>query len=207
MHVRADFKNEGHGIMKTRKRNSKESGQALLMVLLALAIFLLGTLAFAVDMGFLWWHRQTAQSAADAACVAGAMDLLVYNQTPNGSTLYPWVDTKGGGFDCKGQSDPARKSNPGPCQYAARNGYDSANTTPGNDVYVSFPLTLPGVATPPSNATVPFMRVDVLDHVQPFSGDCSAGRRTPMSAPLQSAERFKLPPPFQFWCLLHQAII
>jgi putative Flp pilus-assembly TadE/G-like protein len=169
MHVRTHFKDEGDGIMKNRKRNPKESGQAALLVLLALAIFLLGTLAFAVDMGFQWWHRQTAQSAADAACIAGAMDLLVYNQSPNASTLYPWI--KGGtGFDCKGQSNPSVKTNPGPCQYAARNGYDSGGTTPGNDVYVSFPTSLPSVATaPPSTlAPVPFMRVDVLDHVQTF---------------------------------------
>jgi hypothetical protein len=154
--------------MKNRKRCSKESGQALLLVLLVLAIFLLGSLAFAVDMGFLWWHRQTAQTSADAACVAGAMDLLVYNQSPNPSILYPWVSTTGGSFDCKGQADPNVKANPGPCQYAARNGYYSEGTVPGNSVYVSFPKTLTGVATPPTAAVVPFMRVDVLDHAQTF---------------------------------------
>src|SRR5438094_8193585 len=57
-----------------------ESGQAILFLLLALGIFLLGAVAFSVDFGNTWFHRQSAQSAADAACTAGAMDLLVDSQ-------------------------------------------------------------------------------------------------------------------------------
>jgi Putative Flp pilus-assembly TadE/G-like len=155
--------------MKTKKRTSNESGQVIPVVLLVLAIFLLGSLAFAVDMGFMWWHRQTAQNAADAACIAGAMDLLVYNQSPNASTLFPWIaNNRSSGFDCDSHTDLTNGY--GPCQYAARNSYDSNGSTPGNSVYVSFPASLPGVATtPPSTlAAVPFMRVDVLDHVQTF---------------------------------------
>src|SRR5436190_19617202 len=54
-----------------------ESGQALVFLVLALAIVFLGAGALSVDMSNLWFHRQAAQNAADATCVAGAMDLLV----------------------------------------------------------------------------------------------------------------------------------
>ena len=58
------------------KTKSREAGQSILLIVLALGLFLLGAVAFAVDMGNLWWHRQQAQRAADAACLAGAMDAL-----------------------------------------------------------------------------------------------------------------------------------
>src|SRR5437764_14880411 len=53
-----------------------ESGQTMLLVLLALSLFLLGVVGFVVEMGYLWFHRQQAQTAADAACTAGVMDML-----------------------------------------------------------------------------------------------------------------------------------
>ena len=61
-------------------RHCNESGQALVFLVLALSIFLLGAGALCVDMSNLWFHRQAAQNAADAACTAGAMDLLVEAQ-------------------------------------------------------------------------------------------------------------------------------
>ena len=69
-------KNRANGISRRRDR-SKEAGQATLFLVLALGIFLLGALCFAFDMSNMWFHRQAAQTAADAACTAGAMDLLV----------------------------------------------------------------------------------------------------------------------------------
>ena len=57
--------------------SSKEAGQALLLFILVLGLFLLGALCFALDLTNLWFHRQAAQTAADSACTAGAMDLLV----------------------------------------------------------------------------------------------------------------------------------
>ena len=54
-----------------------EAGQSILFVVLALGIFLLGALCFAFDLSNIWFHRQAAQTAADAACAAGAMDILV----------------------------------------------------------------------------------------------------------------------------------
>jgi uncharacterized membrane protein len=53
-----------------------ESGQASVLLVLILGIFLLASLGFAVDLSNMWLQRQAAQSAADAACVAGSMDML-----------------------------------------------------------------------------------------------------------------------------------
>ena len=70
-------------------RHGNESGQALVFMVLALSIFLLGAGALCVDMSNLWFHRQAAQNAADAACTAGAMDLLVGAQ---GGAIEPVLD-------------------------------------------------------------------------------------------------------------------
>src|SRR4029077_7059517 len=56
-----------------RKTGSRpnESGQALMFLVLALGLVFLGAGALSVDMSNLWFHRQAAQNAADAACTAG----------------------------------------------------------------------------------------------------------------------------------------
>jgi hypothetical protein len=156
---------------KTARRDS-ESGQALVFMVLALSLFLLGAGALCVDMSNLWFHRQAAQNAADAACTAGAMDILV--QANGGATgTQPWV-TAGTAFNCTTGSTAA------PCQYAAKNGYNSDGT--GNLVSVSFPGTVTGVPTSaiPPSALVPkaFMRVDVTDNVSTFFSGVLSGQRS-----------------------------
>jgi Putative Flp pilus-assembly TadE/G-like len=160
--------------MKTNRWNkgsrSKESGQAMVLVVLALALFLLGAAAFAVDMGNLWFRRQSAQNAADAACMAGAMDMLV---AATGASTGRQGFTTGAAFDCQGSSAAV------PCKYAAFNGYDGVT---GNNVFVSFPGTVAGVpnVAVPDPTLVPnaFMRVDVLDHVQTYFAGFLSGNRT-----------------------------
>ena len=146
------------------------SGQATVFVVFALGIFLLGAMAFAVDMANLWYHRQSAQTAADAACVAGGMDLLIdgTNHVPNQGGFIV-----GTSFDCAGTSGVA------PCQYAALNGYDGKNLSPGNDVFVDFPATVAGVAAlPPGMASYQFIRVKVTDHVQNSFSALLSGQKT-----------------------------
>jgi hypothetical protein len=159
----------------TSRRFPGEAGQAIVFVVLALGLFLLGTVAFAVDMGWLWFHRQTAQTAADAACAAGAMDLLLDAQ---GEATGTQGFTVGTTFFCS--SSPTAS----PCQYAALNGYDGKNTFPGNDIRVTFPNPStsppPGVTPPPSAiaGAFPFMRVDLTDHAQTFFFGLLSGRGT-----------------------------
>ncbi len=57
------------------KRVRHEAGQASILVVLMLSLFLLAVLAFAVDYTNIWFQRQQMQTAADAACQAGAMDI------------------------------------------------------------------------------------------------------------------------------------
>jgi hypothetical protein len=142
-------------------------------VVLALALFLLGFIGFAVDMTNMWFHRQMAQGAADAACQAGIMDVLFVAQgaiPPNPGF------TPGTPFDCAGS--PAAV----PCRYAALNGYNGTGLVadePSNQVLVSFPGTVPGVPIPPSTlAPVPFLRVDVIDRVQLTFASLITGTRT-----------------------------
>ena len=62
---------------EARSRLGSERGQTSIIVILALSVFLLGAIGFAVDIANLWFHRQSAQNAADAACTASAMDMLM----------------------------------------------------------------------------------------------------------------------------------
>src|SRR5207302_11066348 len=66
----------------------RDSGQMTIVVALAMGTFLLGFVGFGADMTNLWFHRQSAQNAADSACMAGAMDMLLAANagTPNVAT-------------------------------------------------------------------------------------------------------------------------
>ncbi|HLW52787.1 MAG TPA: pilus assembly protein TadG-related protein [Candidatus Angelobacter sp.] len=161
-------------ISRTRGQRSRESGQINIFLLLALGLFFLGFLGFAVDYANFWFHRRAAQAAADAACQAGAMDLLV-NAT-NGNNALGGFPSPVADFDC------ATKANSGSavCQYAALNGYPSATiapNTPGTDVQVKFPASVSGVIAPPiAEAPTPFIQVNVEDDVQTFFSGLITGK-------------------------------
>ena len=157
-----------------------QSGQVMLFVVLALSIFLLGAIALAVDLSYLWFHRQAAQTAADAACTAGAMDLLV--DATNGTTTQGHF-TAGSAFDCHDTSPNSNtpgNTNPAPCVYAALNGYTASvvngNNDLGNSVYVDFPSSVPGVTAPPTSvAPTAFMRVAITDNAPTFFAGMLSG--------------------------------
>jgi Flp pilus assembly protein TadG len=144
---------------KPRRDRAGEAGQAIVYALLLLGTFLLGALCFAFDLSNIWYHRQSAQSAADAACAAGAMDILV--KASGGSTSYG--SQIGTAYSCTTSSTDSV------CSYAKKNGYDAGTT---NAVSVSFPTTAANGAPPgvpiPSGTSNPFIRVDIVDHVQTF---------------------------------------
>jgi hypothetical protein len=98
------------------------------------------------------------------------MDLLVGAQ--GGATGHQGFVT-GTAFNCTAGSTAA------PCQYAAKNGYDSGT---GNLVSVSFPATVSGVPTssiaPSSLIPTAFMGVLVTDNVQTFFSGMLSGNRT-----------------------------
>jgi len=155
-------------------RATGQRGQTILFVLLVLGLFLLGAIGFAVDGGNLWFHRQAAQNAADAACTAGAMDLYVNAQ---GSSMggFP-AGSPPAAFDCSTASGSA------PCKYAALNGYNGTglmSNTPSNKVAVTFPGSVAGVTTPPSEiAPTPFLQVNVVDRTKVFFFGLLSGAQT-----------------------------
>ena len=103
----------------------------MLFSLLALAIFLIGAIAFAVDLSNAWFNRQGAQTAADAACTAGAMDWLKVQVNGISAAPYPGNFTPGANFDCNvttPNSNGSGTTNPAPCVYAALNGFPSSLT-------------------------------------------------------------------------------
>ena len=143
-----------------------QSGQASVLLLLILGTFLLASVGFAVDLSNLWFHRQAAQSAADAACVAGAMDMLALS---NGTI------TSSPGFTVGTPGDCASSSAAALCQYAGFNGYTATtsaagwgSSTAGGAVAVSwnFPSSVTGV-TAGAGTTYPFLNVVVQE--KPFT--------------------------------------
>ncbi len=144
-----------------RTRCSAEGGQTTILVILVLGLVLLGALGLGIDFSNAHYHRQWAQAAADSACVAGAMDLLVNAQ---GNSL--------GGFPAG--SPPAKFTcaeapTSAVCQYAQLNGYDGSGRVAGrasSDVLITFPGAVTGVTAPPASlAPTPFIRVNVLDRM------------------------------------------
>jgi hypothetical protein len=164
-------------------RRSRESGQAMLLCLLVLGLFLLGALGFAVDMSNLWFHRQSAQNAADAACTAGVMDML---SIANGGTPAAGF-TPGTAYQCSSAPNSA------PCKYTALNGYTPAALTagsPGNDTSISFPSTVAGVPActgtptpavciaPTAVSAHPYIQANVTDRAQTFFSGLIRGSST-----------------------------
>lgn len=162
------------GCFRRKHIRHAEAGQAMLWTIVAMGVFLLGSIAFAIDLSYLWFDRQSAQTAADAACTAGAMDLLV--DATNGTTNQGGF-TAGTAFNCPTASTIA------PCAYANLNGYNSSLTqaaansgTIGNNVYVDFPATVPGVTAPPTSvAPTAFMSVTVTSNVPTFFASMLGG--------------------------------
>ncbi|HKS97179.1 MAG TPA: pilus assembly protein TadG-related protein [Terriglobia bacterium] len=163
-----------------------------ILVVLAVGLFLIMFVGFGVDMTNLFLHRQMAQNAADAACVAAGMDIYV-NRTKGPAGANGCSDVGGNQYNCGGKNytvgtsfscqglsatTPVTSSsgNVAACAYAALNGYTSPSATipgPGvesNSVQVSFPAAVPGVTTPPANLTgpAPFVQVDVYDGVRVY---------------------------------------
>ncbi len=150
-----------------------QRGQTTLIVILMLSTFLLGFIGFAVDFTNLWFHRQAAQGAADAACQAGGMNMLTQASTgiPSGGFTPP---TR---FDCSPSGLPTST----PCRYAALNGYPTSTlgADESNLVSVSFPGSVSGVTPAPGDlAPQPFIRVDVTDRVRVFFSSLLSNNKT-----------------------------
>jgi hypothetical protein len=111
-------------------RNSRQ-GQAVLLLLLALGIFVIGAIGLAVESSLYYTHRQMAQAAADAAAQAAMSS--IYTRTNTGANLMD-----GTPFDCTNGTDEHT-----PCYYARQHGFGTSGSA--DVVSVDFPTSIPGV--------------------------------------------------------------
>lgn len=147
--------------------DSPEAGQAVIGLLMLFSFLILAGLALSVDVVNLWFHRQATQSAADAACQAGAMDMLA---TSGGLQLNSMGFTPGTASSCTSSSSATM------CAYANFNGYNGAGPQPStntnsawNTVSWTFPSSVSGVTAPPSSMTsTPYLKVSVVESVKTF---------------------------------------
>src|SRR5215472_9071930 len=91
-------------------RKNKEGGQAIVLVVVAVGLVLMGALGLAVDTGQLYGHRQMAQAAADAAAESAILSIFGGTWTPSGSPP--------AAFTCTNGTDTKT-----PCIYARLNGF------------------------------------------------------------------------------------
>jgi len=153
------------------RRRRGETGQASIFVVLMLSLFLLGVLAFAVDYTNVWFQRQQVQTAADAACQAGAMDIY---EIASGATLPNMNFAIGTAGDCNAYSSPG----PSMCWYASKNGFNGYLGGPA-DVSWSFPTSISGVTRPPSGqVSYPFLQVKVTMPVKTYFSTLLTGQAT-----------------------------
>jgi hypothetical protein len=113
----------------TRLKN--EDGQAIVIAVVAMSIFLIGAVGLGIDGAHLYAQRQLAQAAADSAAIAGITS--IYNGTNGGFT-------PGTAFSCT-TSDTRS-----PCKYAAANGFGALGT---DTVSIDFPGSVAGVTLSP----------------------------------------------------------
>ena len=85
-----------HPHLKNRK---SERGQAVLLVVVAMGIVLLGALGFAIDGSQLFAQRRMAQAAADAAAEAGIISMLNGADGSAAANYYAQLNGFGGGSD------------------------------------------------------------------------------------------------------------
>ena len=149
---------------------AEDAGQAVISLCLILGVFLIAMLGFAVDLTNIWFHRQAATAAADAACQAGALDM--YAQAA-GQTLNSTGFTPGAASDCVHSSSATM------CFYAKQNGYSGTGLTAGaasNAVSWTFPSSVNGVT--PGAGQYPFMVVKIAENVQTYLVSLLQGTHT-----------------------------
>ena len=149
-----------------------DNGQLLLHFGLILGFFLLGFVGLATDYTNLWYHRQMVQSAADASCQGGAMDLFLLAEGSPTATMN-FIPQQGATIDCSAAVTAA------PCIIARYNGYDPA--LPKNKVVLSFPATVPGINSP-KWVGVPNIKVDITEQVDRYFTQLFSSEKIPVHA-------------------------
>jgi Flp pilus assembly protein TadG len=125
------------------------NGQAIILVVVAASLLLIGVLGFALDGGQMYAQRQMAQAAADAAAQAGIMSIM---RGTNDTSTY----TFGTGATPIASYTCTTTDGRTPCVYARNNGFGG---TSSDTVTLSYPSSVTGVTL--SSVTVPAFQVTV----------------------------------------------
>ena len=120
-------------MFRQQHRGHRHRGQATLLALVALGVFVLGSIGLAIESSFLFLHRQMAQAAADAAAEAAVMSVFNSTNTATYSNAFG-----GSAFTCTTGTDTRT-----PCVYARYHGF---GVTANETVSVDFPTSVPGVS-------------------------------------------------------------
>jgi hypothetical protein len=129
-------------------RANGEKGQAVLLVILGLSLFLIGALGLALDGGQMYAHRQMAQTAADAAAEGGIMSMFAGTNATSASPF--GTGSPPAAFTCSTADGRT------PCVYARRNGFGGSAA---DTVSIDFPTAIAGVTL--SSDPAPAIRVTV----------------------------------------------
>jgi Flp pilus assembly protein TadG len=132
----------------------RKDGQAVILVVVAMSLLLIGALGLAIDGGQMYAQRQMAQAAADAAVQAGIMSIF---RGTNATSANPF----GTGATPIASSVCTTTDLRTPCVYARNNGFGG---TASDTVTLSFPATVSGITL--SSATVPAFAVTVQRTLQ-----------------------------------------
>lgn len=129
--------------------SGSRKGQAIILVVVAASLLLIGVLGFALDGGQMYAQRQMAQAAADAAAQAGIMSIM---RGTNATSTF----TFGTGTPPLAAYTCTTTDGRTPCVYARNNGFGG---TSSDTVTLSYPSSVTGVTL--SSASVPAIQVTV----------------------------------------------
>jgi len=132
----------------------RRSGQAVILMVVGMSIFMFGALGLAIDGGQMFAQRQMAQAAADAAAGAGIMSIL---KGTNATSTYTFAT----GTPPLASYVCTTTDGRTPCVYARDNGFGA---TTADTVTLSYPATVSGVTL--MSVTVPALTVTVQRTLQ-----------------------------------------
>ena len=130
-------------------RTKSESGQAILVVVVALSLVMLGALGLGMDGAQMFAQYQMAQAAADAAASAGILSIM---KGTNATSTYTFAT----GTPPLASYTCTTSDGRTPCVYARNNGFGA---TASDTVTLSYPSSVSGVTL--ASVTVPALTVTV----------------------------------------------
>jgi uncharacterized membrane protein len=99
-----------------------ENGQAIVMAVVALGLFMMGAIGLGIDGAQIFAQQQMAQAAADAAAQAAIMSML---KGTNSTSTHPFSTSSS--FTCT--VPPATLDQRTPCVYAQDNSFGTSADT------------------------------------------------------------------------------